>query len=142
MTEDCNHKKDGQVPNNNTGRTGFVVLASLLAIIAGVYAMVEPMGQRIDFLSTQMKTHAVLQAHEGAAADLAKIVERFSEVETQFRGLRELTDLQFTLLRADTEKGKSWRDGHDLRVAPLNAAQWERIKALERAVYGKEIGDR
>lgn len=127
--------------SNNTGRTGFVVLASLLAIIAGVYAMVEPMGQRIDFVNEQVKAHSGLHAHEGGVGDLAKIVERFSEVETQFRGLRELTGLQFELLRADVEHLKIRREDHELRVGGLNAAQWERIKALERAAYGEIAGD-
>lgn len=32
---------------------------------------------------------------------------------------------------------EGWRDNHDKRVVGLNAAQWERIRALERKVFGQ-----
>ena len=34
------------------------------------------------------------------------------------------------------EKMQDWQSDHDLRVRGLNAAQWERIRSLERQVFG------
>ncbi len=52
-------------------------------------AMVKPMGQRIDFLQASIETHLALPAHHGAVDKLARITEKFVEVETQFAGARE-----------------------------------------------------
>ena len=136
--------QDGNVARNNSSAKAFGGVAAILAVVAGIYAMTEPMSQRVDFLErqigtmrTEMLEHGSRQAHPGMLQLYGQHSERFKEVETQFRSLRDLSDLQFTLLRNGATKATEWRERHDLHVAPLNAAQWERIRALERKVYGQ-----
>jgi len=39
-------------------------------------------------------------------------------------------------MEAEIISQRAWQQDHDIRVVGLNAAQWERIKANERAIYG------
>lgn len=60
-----------------------------------MYAMVEPMSQRIDFLERQLAardsaTRAQILTATETIASLAAISERFKEVETQFRAQRDI----------------------------------------------------
>jgi hypothetical protein len=137
-------------PNNrgNGNKTAITVVVGLLAVIAGVYSMVEPMGQRIDFLErelersrTQLAAHAAITGHVAMVQRHAEAGERFKEVETQFSGLREVVGVRLDRLDKDRDTFAKWQNEHDLRVVGLNAAQWERIKALEREVYGKASVD-
>lgn len=40
-------------------------------------------------------------------------------------------------MEAEIISQRAWQQEHDIRVVGLNAAQWERIKANERAIYGR-----
>lgn len=127
-------------PQNGT-RSAFVVLAALLAIVTGVYAMVEPMGQRIDFLAEELaqlrSSMAIDDTRETRdQREAAAMVERFTEVETQFRGLREVVDVRLTHLESDAHIKTTWINTYDAEVRGRNAAERERIKSLERVVYG------
>ncbi len=117
---------------NGTGTRAFGGVVALLAIVAGVYAMVEPMSQRIEFQNRQIDTmredlqrHASLNNHPwGVVAEIATLEESLREVETQF---------------ADTERRiadyERWRETWEQKYPASNASQDERIKALERIVY-------
>lgn len=129
---------------SNGMKTSLTVVVGLFAIIAGVYSMMEPMGLRVSSLSDDLKDIRTAMAEDDIRErennrDLAAMQERFKEVKTQFTGLRELINVRITQLEKDRDKGQVWRADHDLRVRGLNAAQWERIKALEREVYGKSV---
>lgn len=124
---------------NNSSAKAFGGVLAIVAIIAGVYAMVEPMSQRIDFTGERIAEHARQHAHEGAVQDLAQFIERFNEVETQFKAQRETA--------AKTEERTNARldklEARLLIVEPkqtdgtsIDAAMWERIKLLERQIYG------
>lgn len=120
-----------------------VTLAAIAAILAGGFAISKPMSQRLDFLERVLtaeegrnKEHALLQQHPGAQAHLSAMKERFSEVETQFKGLREVADVRLAKLDEAVGIIQVWRFEHEARVRALDAAQWERIKAIERALYG------
>lgn len=122
------------------GSRAFGGVVALVAVIAGVYAMVEPMSQRIDFTGERIGEHAGQHAHEGAVRDIARFTERFNEVETQFKAQRETTVKTEERTNARLDK----LEGRLLIVEPtqaegssINAAMWERIKLLEREVYGK-----
>jgi hypothetical protein len=125
---------------NNTGAKAFGGVVAIVAVILGVYAMTEPMGQRMDFLRDRMDVHLKLHssasvledlaaikvkleqlekhenmhAHSGAVEDLAAIKEKFIEVETQFRGLREVTDTRF-----DAHTGGGHPHSVELNLAKL-----------------------
>lgn len=141
MANPENCVKPGTATNGLKAFGGVLVV---ITIILGVYGMTEPMGQRITFLKDQVESlrkeldvHRTTDAHSGARASLATINTKFAEVETQFKWLRDTTNIRLGQLEAQTLTDREWMAKHDLRVAPLNARQWERIKALERTIYGK-----
>ncbi len=129
----------------NNGATAAVgAVLGLLALIAGVYAMVQPMNQRIDFVDQQMEKleirlvkslerHIETASHPQAARDLATMSERFKEVETQFRSLREVQLTKFQELNRRVTKSET--DGnprHDERIKNL-----ERINGIDVKGEGK-----
>ena len=117
---------DTSIARTNKNANGAKALGAVVAIVAvimGVYAMVEPMSQRIDFLERQLdkidaRLHDTDQRERDAAESLAAIQERFQEVETQFRAERELR----TTNEARADK--------DLDESPT------RLRELERLVWG------
>lgn len=96
----------GGVPRNANGAKAIGGLLALVAVIAGVYAMVEPMGQRLDFIRDHVKLHDTLHAHSGAVADLAKITVQFTEVETQFHAMEVVVGLHVESLRRRLDEAK------------------------------------
>ncbi len=117
-----------KIPRNSNGM--WAVVAVFFAIIAGVYAMVEPMSQRIDFLQEQLasvrqelRDHGLLPSHTGAAAEASSMRVQFSEVETQFRGMGDLFNARLEALEQRVEDQE--RDGnprHDERIRSLELA--------------------
>lgn len=116
------------------GARAFGGVIALVAIIAGVYAMtrleVEPMGQRIDFLSEQLlsirKDMALDDARERTDRDaFARVSERFKEVETQFSN-------QSTRIEVFEEWQRWWHRN----IPTTDARQDGRLDALERVTYG------
>ena len=120
--------KDTNNSNGNTKAFGGVL--AIIAIIAGIYAMVEPMNQRIDFLERQLNSAAekMTRDDERERIDMATISvmsERFAEVETQF------DDMERRIL--DCEHWLIWWQ----RTVPyLNATQNEKIYRLEEEIFG------
>lgn len=102
---------DSKASNN-----ALAILVGLLAIIAGVYAMVEPMGQRIDFLEQQ-------------------IIDNRQQCQREMAGLEKDIDS----VRAAAPVRRELEDKRDLAVQARDSAQWERIRLLEREVYGKSL---
>lgn len=92
------------IPLNGKNSNGPKALGAVLAIIAvivGVFATSEHLGQRIDFLADQLTRieqkldgHASVDGHVGALRMHGRHAEKFTEVETQFRGMRDLTEQQ------------------------------------------------
>jgi len=115
------------IPTGN-GAKAFGGVLALVAIIAGVYAMVEPMGQRIDFLNTQLgrlerrinQDEFALQTDRSLIASMS---ERFKEVETQFSALRELMVVEFKRL-----DGENQRD--EFRIGTI----WPRLRQTEKDI--------
>jgi uncharacterized protein HemX len=120
---------------NNSSAKAFGGIIALVALILGVYAMVEPMNQRIDFLERQIDT---LEANmrlddlreRKDESRLSAMGEKFMEVETQFSALRELATTSHENIEDRLDKIESHRYSED------DSAQWERIYALERETYG------
>jgi hypothetical protein len=76
-----------------------------------------------------LRNHIELAAHPGAQEDLTTVKERFKEVETQFEGERRVMALHVDALTQRIEKLEDKLENHN--------ALSEKIKHLERAVYGK-----
>ena len=120
----------------HTGPKAFGAVTALLAVIAGVYAMIEPMGQRIDFAQNEnaetrsdLKDHEGEIAHPGILERHARNAERFKEIETQFDAMD-----------ARIEQYEDWVSWWYRNVPGLDATQNERLRHLEAAVYGNRLG--
>jgi len=127
----------GQKKNAN-GPKAFAGVIALIALITGIGAIVRPMQISIANMQTQMlrmetrieqqiKDHARSLGHAGLSTNVSENREKFREVETQFRGLRDTMVLHNDAIRERVTK---------LEVGG-NPAHEERIRALERGVYGK-----
>lgn len=105
-------------PSNNNGvkvLLGFGGLGSIAAIGTAIFSyiggQIQPLHQRIDstaqqvdqraaFIERQQESHESLVGHSGAIGDLARLTEKFTEIETQFRGVREVLALRFEHVKA------------------------------------------
>lgn len=126
----------GIVKNNNSASAkAFGGVVAVVAVIAGIYAMVEPMGQRIDFTERTVDKHLTLPAHHGAVDDLAKIHQMFVEIETQFDWLREIMETEINHLKGEVKQLRDWKDSHN-RQEGARAIQ---IEVLERTIYGESL---
>ena len=95
-------KPDGTGGSGANNLFGSIML--VVAVIAGVYAMIQPMGQRIDFLQTELATintsiNKDNDRERTDAAELSKIREMFTEVETRFEGLRREHELDINQIK-------------------------------------------
>lgn len=130
---------DNNKPRSNGSMAAISAVLGLFAVIGGVYAMVQPMNQRIDHVTEQMQkledrlikgldTHMAGKSHPGAAEDLATMSERFKEVETQFRGIKDIQATRFTEIeRRLTETETDGNPRHDERIKNL-----ERVNGIAR----------
>jgi hypothetical protein len=117
---------------NGTLRSLGTAMAGLVAVVTLMYAMVEPLRQRIEFLNQEVqitrasiKEHEEIVGHPGVLERLAETMERFREVSTQ------LGDLERRI--ASYEEWQLWWQ----RILPsTNSRQDEKIYRLETRVYG------
>lgn len=139
---------------------GIMAVFAILGVTCGVVASITiPMAQRIDQLERQIHAHVEERDHplfqtEGIERNreaIRQIVVRMEEDDQRERDdTAALADLNAHLsavdktASADTTEARrrlavieGWITEHDLRVVGLNAAQWERIRALERNTYGE-----
>ena len=85
--------ENGQAQGSST--KAFAGVISLLLVIAGVYAMMKPMNQNLDYMrgdikELKIKMNADDNRERTDQAEIASMGEKFIEVETQFRGLKEI----------------------------------------------------
>jgi len=119
------------------GSAAAIGIMSVIAIIGSVggimFSINRPMAQRIDQLERQLASVTVRMEHddERERSDAALMAHLGAEGESEQAAIARLDD--------SLELMRLWMERHDLRVVALNAAQWERIKALERGVYGKPV---
>ena len=126
--------------NDNSNAKAFGGVLVLLALIAGVYAMIEPMTQRIDFLERQMQSqkdeleaHKSKDDHPHALSLHSEAAEKFRRVESEFRAIKELFNMNYGSHENRLQKIES------LRTSEEDRPQWERITALERNVFGSAL---
>ena len=112
-------------------------IMSVIAIIGSVggimFSINRPMAQRIDQLERQLASVTIRMEHDDTRerSDAALMAHLGAEGAAEQAAIARL-DSTLALVR-------TWMEKHDLRVVGLNAAQWERIKALERNVYGQAV---
>jgi len=87
--------------DSNSATRAVAGIIGLLLVVAGVYAMVEPMSQRIDFLErevqrsrTELNSHEAVTGHTGLIQQKAVAKVRFKEIETQFKSLRDIVNIK------------------------------------------------
>jgi len=125
-------------PTSSNGLKSAGSVVAIVAVITGIaglcFAMIEPMGQRIDFTERTVDKHLELLAHHGAVHDLARINEVFAEIETQFEGLREVLETRVEHLEEEVLRLRKWQAGHN----QTDGARSIQIQMLERAAYGAD----
>ena len=119
------------------GSAAAIGIMSVIAIIGSVggimFSINRPMAQRIDQLERQLASVTIRMEHDDTRerSDAALMAHLGAEGAAEQAAIARLDD-NLKLVRR-------WMELHDLRVVALNAAQWERIKALERNVYGQAV---
>lgn len=72
---------------------GAMMITSLAAVVRPINARIDQLQENIELLREETVRHHTERAHPDARSDLATLSERFTEVETQFRNLREIVEL-------------------------------------------------
>ena len=113
----------------------FVLLAALGTIIMAVSATMKPLKQQQDMTATMLRDHAEKNNHPwGVMAELGEMRQRFVEVETQFRGLREIIEIRDENHKERIAKLEEWYN----MVSAMNARRDEKLKVLERKVFNEK----
>jgi len=117
------------------GAKAFGGIALLIAGLAGMAAIMRPMNQQLDMMKENITAINGRMEHDdlrerldaGQLSHLMAMTKAAAEAEKEEK--IAIRDLQL------------WSADHDMRVRALNAAQWERIKSLERQLYGKAVAN-
>ena len=130
---------EGTIVNGGNGIKTLSVVISIIAMIIGLAAaIIRPIQQSIDDLNTRMDRLTVdlkearQQPVPETSARLAEIGKQFVEVETQFRWMRETSQIEIAGHQrriADIEK--SLGDGLVIS-SEVHARHDERLKVLEK----------
>jgi len=104
-----------------------------------VRLLVDNLGHRIDELASRLAEHSASDGHPMAQRELAAIRESFREVESQFRGQRDVTEVQQSHMERRFAALESWQKEHNRIEQQASDAQWTRIVELERWVYGRGL---
>ncbi len=89
--------------NGGSTKTGLTLIVGLFAVITGIYSMMEPMGQRIDFMSTQL---------EKALAQNVERDKRELKDHAQIKVLKE----KLEQLEKDKDITRQARESLDIRI--------------------------
>ena len=116
--------------SEGNGTRAFGGVIALVALLTGMAAIIRPIQQQVDFLDRRISADDVRERED--TATIGKMSERFKEVETQFRSLRELVDTRIGHAGERTEKLEEWLDWWHKTVPGLDARQNTRLEALER----------
>ena len=116
--------------NNGNGAKAFAAIVAVAAVISALVAIVRPMQQQIDFLDAKMQLDDSREREDTKA--LAQMGEKFAEVETQFRSLRELVDIRIEISDKRIRDIEGWLDWWYKTVPGLDARQNTRLEHLER----------
>lgn len=113
-------KTNGKTP-------GYAVILSMLAIIGGVYAMIQPMTQRIDFLERQMQE---------SKEEVNKKYDRLdNSLKREMLLLNDIQDGHVQCIHNELKEIVEWQKTHDEQYPP----DWlcNKVDTLEEWVYRK-----
>ena len=114
---------------------GVRLLGALVALITGLFLVENHINQSISAVVTPIK--AELKIRRAEATSQKELQTKFLEMEARLDTLRKVAAVHQKYIDKHIASAEAWQDNHDLRVRGLNAAQWERIRALERSEYGQ-----
>lgn len=107
-----------------------------LGVVSNLQTRVQASEDSIDKLDVTLQREMRL-LDSATDAEIEALAERIHK-ENELTG--RANDIQLTEIRRRLGSIEAWQKTHDSRVVGLNAAQWERIKGLEREVFGKAAG--
>ena len=84
----------------------------------------------IDMIAEELRERSATSTL--AISKLAAFETQLTEVETQFRGVRDIHSLTQVHTERRLAQIEGWNVKHDAEVRGLNAAQWERIRSIEQ----------
>jgi len=131
--------------SSSAAAIGIMSVIAIIGSVGGImFSINRPMAQRIDQLERSLASFKTESAglHAGTTMRMEKDDDRERSDAALMAHLgAEGESEQAAIARLDDslELMRLWMERHDLRVVALNAAQWERIKALERSVYGNPV---
>ncbi len=120
--------------NNNmsNGMKTFSGILVIVAVIAATAAIVRPIQQQIESVSIQLRNHTNQNNHPwGVIAEIAEIRQRFIEVETQFRGMRDVIEARHNRNSARIEKLERLGIKYTEESLEMIAILKEKIRQLE-----------
>lgn len=121
--------------NNNDTLRGFLWIATTVGLLVAVFAaLILPITGDIEHVRDEiyaLKEELVRQGikEDMAQGDLATMKEALKTVRGLMAVQKENDERRLNILEA-------WISEHEARIRALDAAQWERIKALERITFG------
>ena len=133
---------------SNRQQTPWATMAAWAAVIISVMALagsgyVRDMGrQELKLMSVEasIQEHFQGEGHPqtiaGVMNNKGAIVGLDVSLQREMRLLNQSQNVEVGELARRIAVTEGWTVDHDKRVLGLNAAQWERIKALERKVFG------
>ena len=118
----------------NGGKTGNGVWPILFGIGALVFGLMAPLYIMITGISMAQSKHESLVGHPETASAMAALNVNLQEIETQFRGVREVI--------ATMKEGIDEDNSREVRDISSAASREERVRHLERKVFGWPTGPR
>lgn len=116
------------IPPNGNGKRSLEVIMAILALVAGVTAICLPMKQSIDSAEARLDRHERQPGHTENTTRIAAQNEKFAEIETQFKWLREMMMEKASENRSRIEKLEEIQRAHLPDLIEFR----ERVRILER----------
>lgn len=116
-----------------------VELRAEVAERARVVTEVARLIERVSDVREDLSDHEVVGAHNGAVKKLARMEVKFEGVQASIQAMKEMESERHSAATAASAKSDRWQATHDQREIGRDAAQWERIRGLERQVFGEPL---
>jgi len=133
-------KMANKTVTNNTARP-IAIMLTIIALLAGMAAIIRPLQQQIHALSAELRNHINQNNHPwGVIAEVAELRQKFVEVETQFNGVRDVIEMVNAREDARIEKLEEWQRWWRRNVPTMDATQNEKLSQLEEKIRTLEEG--
>lgn len=119
---------------NGKNGTGWQLLFGVGMLVFG---LLTPMYILVGGVSQKTTEHSAVDGHPFVIRSLAEHSEARKEIETQFRGVREMIELEHKRQDGDIAELNKRSDRFETTGSLQDARQWERLHFLEREVFGR-----